>query len=84
MTQHDIVYHVISSCGLLLAFDTVKVMIAWEVLLTYLDPNEPFNIETDASDYYQLGAVIKQHSRPAVFFSHKLTGSHHHYTMIHK
>jgi hypothetical protein len=42
-------------------------MIAREVLLQYPDPNKPFDIETDASDY-QPGAVIKQHGRPVAFF----------------
>jgi hypothetical protein len=66
-----------------LAFKPVKAMIARDVLLTYPNPNEPFDIKTDASDY-QLGAVIKQHGHPAAFFSRKLTGAQRNYTTIQK
>jgi hypothetical protein len=55
-------------------------MIAWEVLLTYPDPNQRFDIESDASDY-QLGAIIKQQGRP-IFFSPQLTGAQRNYTTI--
>ncbi len=47
-------------------------MIASNVLLTYADPNVPFGIKPDASNY-QLGAVIKERSKPIPFFSRKLT-----------
>jgi hypothetical protein len=44
-------------------FNAVKALIACNVLLHYPNPNEPFDIETDASEY-QLGAVIKQDGLP--------------------
>jgi hypothetical protein len=50
----------------LMAFNAVKAMIARQVRLTYPDPNEPLDIETDASNY-QPGSVIKQHGRPVAF-----------------
>jgi hypothetical protein len=50
-------------------------------LLPYPNPNEPFDIETDASDY-QLGAVIKQDGLPIAFFSRKLTEPQPKYTTI--
>jgi hypothetical protein len=65
----------------LLAFKAVKAMIAREVLCTYPEPNEPFNIKTNASNY-QLSTVIKQHGHPIAFFSHKLTGAQHEYTTM--
>lgn len=65
------------------AFDTIKALIAQDVLLAYPDPNEPFEIYTDASDL-QLGAVIKQHGKPVAFYSRKLTPTQQRYTTIEK
>jgi hypothetical protein len=65
----------------LLAFEAVETMIARDVLLTYPDPNKPFDIETDTPDY-QLGTVIKQHGCPIAFFSCTLMGAQRNYTMI--
>ena len=48
------------------AFDTIRSLIAQEVLLTYPDLNLPFDIFVDYSDY-QLGAIIKQQSKPIAF-----------------
>jgi hypothetical protein len=42
--------------------EQIKLMISSNVLLTYADPNVPFDIKPDASEY-QLGAVI-QRSNP--------------------
>jgi hypothetical protein len=64
-------------------FEKIKLMIASHVLLTYPDPNLPFDIEPDASDY-QLGAVIKQLGKPIAFFSRKLTSSQRNYSTIEK
>jgi len=47
-------------------------MIAQDVLLYYPDPNKPFDIVTDASDY-QLGGIISQLGHPVAFYSRKLT-----------
>jgi len=41
------------------AFETIKGLVAQDVLLRYPDVSKPFDIYTDASDM-QLGAVIKQ------------------------
>lgn len=54
------------------AFNAIKAIVAREVLLSYPDPNHPFEIFTDASEY-QLGGVIKQHDKPIAFYSRKLT-----------
>jgi RNase H-like domain found in reverse transcriptase len=53
------------------AFDTMKKIIAKEVLLAYPDFNDEFVIHTDAS-YTQLGAVISQKGKPIAFYSRKL------------
>ncbi len=54
------------------AFDNVKVNIAKEIVLAYLDFMRPFEIYTDASTI-QLGAVISQDNRPIRFFSRELS-----------
>eukprot|EP00978_Attheya_sp_CCMP212_P008116 scaffold18868_cov51-Attheya_sp.AAC.2 len=41
------------------AFNEMKALMAQDCLLSYHDPNIPYDIETDASDY-QMGAVMKQ------------------------
>jgi hypothetical protein len=56
-------------------FETVKALIAQEVLPRYPDPNLPFDIEMDASKY-QLGAIIKQANQTLAFYSRKLTATH--------
>eukprot|EP00978_Attheya_sp_CCMP212_P017618 scaffold47188_cov60-Attheya_sp.AAC.1 len=53
---------------------------AQDCLLSYPDPNIPYNIETDASDY-QMGAVIKQNGRPVAYFSRKLRDAQLNYTL---
>jgi RNase H-like domain found in reverse transcriptase len=50
------------------AFDTMKKIIAKEVLLAYPDFNDEFVIHTDAS-HTQLGAVISQKGKPIAFYS---------------
>ncbi len=54
------------------AFDNVKVAIAKETVLAYLDFSKPFKIYTDASST-QLGALITQDNRPIAFSSRKLS-----------
>ena len=50
------------------AFAKAKALMAQDVLLTYPDPNLPFDLETDASDY-QLGAILKQNNQILACFS---------------
>ena len=42
-------------------FEQMKAILSPNVLLAYPNPDIPYNVETDASDY-QLGSVIKQES----------------------
>ena len=61
------------------AFNTMKRIIAKEVLLAYPDFSEPFEIHTDAS-HTQLGAVISQKGKPIAFYSRKLKPEQTRYT----
>jgi hypothetical protein len=61
------------------AFEQAKRIICKEVLLSYPDFNEPFEIHTDASDL-QLGTVIAQKGKPIAFYSRKLTPTQRRYT----
>ncbi len=65
------------------AFEAIKVLIAQDILLRYPDPNLPFDIKTDASDY-QLGAIIKQANKTLAFYSPKLTAAQLKYSTIKK
>ena len=53
------------------AFESVKTMIARDIVLAYPDFSKKFVIYTDASTR-QLGSVITQDNRPIAFFSRKL------------
>jgi hypothetical protein len=53
------------------AFENIKKVIGSEVILCYPDFNNPFHLDTDASDH-QLGAVIMQDKKPIAFYSQKL------------
>ena len=61
----------------------MKVLIAMDVQLVYLDHNKPFEIETDSLDY-QLGHVIKQEARPMAYYSRKLIAVEKNCTTIEK
>eukprot|EP00978_Attheya_sp_CCMP212_P025611 scaffold82652_cov55-Attheya_sp.AAC.1 len=65
------------------AFNAMKALMAKDYLLSYPDPNIPYDIKTDASDY-QMGAVIKQNGRPVAYFSRKLRDAQLNYTTIEK
>ena len=45
------------------AFDQMKGLVSSDALLAFPDHTQPFDVETDASEY-QLGSTIKQHGRP--------------------
>ena len=61
------------------AFETMKVLIAKETLLTYPDFNKEFEIHTDASKV-QSGACISQSGKPIAFYSRKLNPAQTRYT----
>ena len=61
------------------AFEAVKAAISKDVLLSYPDFSQPFNIHTDASKC-QLGSVISQAGRPIAFYSRKLNPAQQRYT----
>jgi transposase InsO family protein len=61
------------------AFDEIKKVLSKEVMLTYPNFSEPFDIHTDASDI-QLGAVISQNNKPIAFYSRKLNAAQRNYT----
>eukprot|EP00978_Attheya_sp_CCMP212_P030358 scaffold111347_cov25-Attheya_sp.AAC.2 len=65
------------------AFNAMKALMAKDCILSYPDPNIPYDIETNASDY-QTGAVIKQNGRPVAYFSRKLRDAQLNYTTIEK
>ena len=61
------------------AFETIKMIMSKETLLTYPDFSKEFHIYTDASDL-QLGAVIMQDGKPIAYYSRKLTDCQTRYT----
>ena len=50
------------------AFEQMKALISTDALLMYPNPTNPYDVESDASDY-QLGSVIKQKNCPIAYFS---------------
>jgi hypothetical protein len=60
------------------SFETIKQIIAKEVILAFPDFSKPFHIYTDASDY-QLGAVIMQDDHPLAFYSRKMNQAQQNY-----
>ena len=64
-------------------FEQMKAILSTDALLAYPNPDIPYNVETDASDY-QLGRVIKQENCPVTYFSRKLNSAQKNYTTIEK
>ena len=65
------------------AFDQMKALVSLDALLTFPDHTQPFDVETDASEY-QFGSIIKQHGRPVAYYSRKLNSAQRNYTTIEK
>ena len=65
------------------AFQQMKAIISPDALLTYPNPDKPYDMETNTSDY-QLGSVIKQDNCPIAYFSQKLNWAQKNYTTIKK
>ena len=61
------------------AFDTIKRIMAREVLLTHPNFQKPFHVHADASKL-QLGSVISQTGKPLAFYSRKLIEAQTRYT----
>ena len=60
-------------------FDTIKNLVSREILLSYPNFNEPFEIHTDASKV-QIGSVINQEGKLIAFYSRKHNPSQVNYT----
>ena len=61
-------------------FDNIKTTIAKDVVLTYPDYSQGFEIYTDSSKF-QVGVIITQNNRQLVFFSRKLSPTQQKYSM---
>ena len=61
-------------------FDKTKRIVACDTLLTYLDFNEIFKTNTDASAF-QLVSVISKKGKPIAFYIRKLTDAQQRYTV---
>ena len=62
-------------------FDEMKAIIAAEAINVYTDPNLPFKIYTDASDY-QMGAAIMHNGKCVAYWSRPLSPAHKNYNIL--
>jgi hypothetical protein len=60
------------------AFDDLKKHLCSSLVLSLLDLQHPFEIETDASDYV-VGTVLTQHDHPMAYHSETLSNAVHKY-----
>ena len=63
-----------------IAFDNTKATTARGIVLAYPDYSKEFKIYMDTFSK-QLGVAITQGNKPMAFFSRKLTGTQHHYSV---
>jgi hypothetical protein len=54
-------------------FDALKEKISSSPVLAFLDLRQPFEIQTDASNY-AMGAILLQHGKPICFHSETFNG----------
>ncbi len=63
------------------AFDKLKAVVSEAILLTYPNPNCPFDIYPNASSTYAMGAVLAQDGKIISTFSHKFNNAQLKYTV---